>query len=180
MRRSLRAAWLCAAVLIAQRGIGDAAATAPAPPSLVHVFVDDWGHHNVGFHARGTPSEAEVATPTIDALAAAGLVLERAYAFRFCSPTRSSFLTGRNPIHVNVLNSPLATFNASDAVSGAAGIPRPMSALAMRLRDDAGYATVHAGKWHAGTATLDHTPQGRGFTHSLGYLDGANDRELGR
>ena len=28
--------------------------------------------------------------------------LDRNYAFKFCSPTRSAIQTGRNPIHVNV------------------------------------------------------------------------------
>ena len=31
------------------------------------------------------------------------------------------------------------------------------------------------GKWHAGGATHDHTPTGRGFDDSFGYLNGAND-----
>ena len=38
--------------------------------------------------------------------AAEGIQLERYYTFKFCSPTRSSFLSGRLPIHVNEDNNP--------------------------------------------------------------------------
>jgi hypothetical protein len=138
-----------AAEHVAAASAADAAADAeegtariPPPPHLVAILIDDWGHNNVGFHARDQANAAEVQTPVIDSLAAQGVVLDRAYAFRFCSPSRSALLTGRNPIHVNVLNSPLAAWNASDAVGGAAGIPRPMTTLAERLRNEAGYFTA--------------------------------------
>lgn len=75
---------------------------------------------------------------------------------------------------VNVLNDALGDVNASDPVSGYQGIPRNMTALASKLAA-VGYRTIHAGKWHVGLATPDHTPQGRGFGETLGYLDGAND-----
>jgi arylsulfatase I/J len=42
---------------------------------------------------------------------------------------------------------------------------------------EAGYYTGQAGKWHLGLATPSHTPKGRGYQHSLTYLDGANDCE---
>jgi arylsulfatase B len=149
-------------------------ADAALRPHIVFVMVDDWGWANVGFHAQGQPNSKEIQTPNIDAVAAEGLVLDRHYAFRFCSPSRSAFHTGRNPIHVNVLNDPIGDVNRSDPISGFSGIPRNMTGIAQKLAD-AGYNTVMAGKWHVGLATPDHTPQGRGFASSLAYLDGAND-----
>lgn len=143
-------------------------------PHLIFVMVDDYGWNNVGFHAKNNPNSDEVVTPNMDALAASGIELDRHYAFRFCSPSRSSFNTGRNPIHVNVGNDPLSLFNTSDPVSGQAGIPRNMTGLASKLAE-AGYSTVQAGKWHIGLATPDHIPMGRGYQQSLTYLDGAND-----
>ena len=144
-------------------------------PHLIFVFVDDWGHANAGWHARGQPNAAEVQTPTMDALAESGRILEQHYVFRFCSPSRSALHTGRNPIHVNVLNSDLAAANATlDPVSGYAGIPLNMTALPAKLAT-AGYETCSSGKWHLGLATPGHTPRGRGYNHSLVYLDGAND-----
>ena len=109
------------------------------------MLVDDYGYNNVGYHARKQANSAEIVTPVMDSLAAAGVTLERHYAFRFCSPSRSSFNTGRNPIHVNVGNDALTLFNAADPVSGASGIPRNMSTIAEKLKA-AGYHTMQAGK----------------------------------
>ena len=41
-----------------------------------------------------------------------------------------------------------------------------MTGIALRLRE-AGYAAHMVGKWHAGGATPDHTPTGRGFESSF-------------
>ena len=79
---------------------------------------------NVGFHRNG--SDPEVKTPTLDALAEAGIILDRHYVHQFCSPTRSALQTGRAPIHVNVLNSALFQHNPNDTDSGYEGIPRNM------------------------------------------------------
>jgi arylsulfatase I/J len=171
------------AVAAAVAGAAAAAAAplqaAPASPSaaprphIVFIFVDDYGYNNIGYHAASNNASAEILTPRLDELAAAGVKLERQYVFRFCSPTRSAFHTGRNPIHVNVLNSDLAAANLSDPISGFAGIPRNMTALPARLKE-AGYRTIASGKWHVGLATRDHLPKGRGYDESLVYLDGAN------
>jgi arylsulfatase I/J len=93
----------------------------------------------------------------MDALVSEGILLDRHYVFSFCSPSRSALHTGRNPIHVNVLNSDLAAVNSADPVSGFAGIPRNMTALPSKLAA-AGYTTIQSGKWHTGLATPDHTP----------------------
>ena len=82
----------------------------------------------------------------MDDLAANGVILDRHYVFRFCSPSRSSFQTGRNPIHVNTGNDYLTLVNKQDPVAGFAGIPRNMTVLAEKLAA-AGYATAQAGKW---------------------------------
>ena len=71
------------------------ALAAEPPPKLILVsFADDFGWHNVGFR------NAEMRTPTIDRLASSGIVLERHYGFKFCSPSRCALLSGRLPIHV--------------------------------------------------------------------------------
>ena len=46
-----------------------------------------------------------------------------------------------------------------------------MTGIAAKLKVG-GYATHQVGKWHAGGATPDHTPAGRGFDSSLGYFMG--------
>ena len=106
------------------------------------------GWNNVGFHARNQPNADEIQTPRMDDLAANGVILDRHYVYRFCSPSRSSFQTGRNPIHVNTGNDALTLVNKNDPISGFAGIPRNMTVLAEKLAA-AGYATAQAGKVRA-------------------------------
>jgi arylsulfatase I/J len=78
-----------------------AAATAGArelPPSIVMAVVDDLGSHDFGL------TGSEIKTPNVDALHANGIDLTNYYVQRLCSPTRSSFLTGRYAIHHGVDN----------------------------------------------------------------------------
>ena len=63
---------------------------------------DDLGYSNVGFTALAHNDEP--LTPHIDGLANSGVLLNRFYTYRFCSPTRSSFISGRLPIHVRIRN----------------------------------------------------------------------------
>mmetsp|Transcript_14657 Transcript_14657/g.16265 ORF Transcript_14657/g.16265 Transcript_14657/m.16265 type:complete len:533 (+) Transcript_14657:62-1660(+) len=144
----------------------------PPKPHVVFLLIDDYGWANVGYH-RDPPTE-EVQTPNIDALVAEGIELDRHYVFKYCSPTRSAIQSGRNPIHVNVLNIPPTYYNASDPVSGFQGIPRNMTGIAEKMKS-AGYATHMAGKWDAGMATPDHSPLGRGYQTSLHYFHHEND-----
>ena len=73
------------------------APTPPVPPAagkrphIVVFLADDLGYGNVGYtRAAAGAAAAEVRTPTIDALVAAGIELSRNYVYRVCSPTRSS------------------------------------------------------------------------------------------
>lgn len=145
---------------------------AAAKPHLMFMLVDDWGWANVGYHRNTT--DKEVVTPNIDALVKEGLELDQHYVYKFCSPSRSCLMSGRLPIHVNDKNAAPNIYNPDDKVSGFAGIPREMTGLAEKLKG-AGYATHQVGKWDAGMATPDHTPQGRGFQSSFGYFHHAND-----
>ena len=145
---------------------------ANSKPHIVFVLVDDWGWANVGYH-RDPPTK-EVVTPNIDGLVKEGLELDQHYAYKFCSPSRSSLLSGRLPIHVNDLNVPIFKYNPKDQVSGYGGIPPNMTDLSSKL-SEAGYIAHHVGKWHAGAATMTQMPTGRGFQTYFGYLDGFND-----
>ena len=146
--------------------------SAGTKPHIVLILVDDWGWANVGYH-RETPTK-EVQTPNFDSLCKQGIELDQHYAYRFCSPSRSSLMSGRLPIHVNILNDAPDVHNPKDPVSGFQGIPRNMTGIATKLKA-AGYATHQVGKWDAGMATPDHTPVGRGFDTSFGYFHHDND-----
>ena len=141
-------------------------------PHIVMMLVDDWGWANVGYHRN--PPTREVVTPNIDGLVKEGLELNQHYAYQVCSPSRSSFISGRLPLHVNDLNLDPDHYNPDDPVSGFSAIPRNMTGIAEKMKG-AGYATHQVGKWDAGMATPDHTPKGRGFDTSFGYFHHEND-----
>jgi len=109
---------------------------ATAPKYIFYVIVDDLGWGNVGFHRND--SLGEVRTPTLDALVADGIELGRHYVYMQCTPSRSSFLTGRLPIHVQT--------TLANPESHNAGIPFNMTSIAAKLKSG-GYATHVVGKW---------------------------------
>ena len=147
-------------------------------PHVLFVLVDDLGHGNVGFHREEASPPPEVQTPNMDALVADGVQLRRHYVYRMCTPTRSSLMSGRFPVHVTqALHNP---------EQPNAGVPRNMTGIGAVLQR-AGYTThqvrstrpgahcsrrtrlrPQVGKWDAGMATPAHTPKGRGFNTSLG------------
>ena len=145
---------------------------AGSAPHIVLVLADDFGWHNAGFHPDSVPSD-EIQTTNLNQLAKEGVVLDRHYSYKICSPSRCSIQTGRLPVHVNVVNTAPEVFNRHDVVSGFAGIPRNMTGIATRLQE-AGYRTHMSGKWDVGMATYEHTPLGRGYQSWIGYYHHAN------
>ena len=82
-------------------------------PHIVFMMVDDWGWANVGYHLNF--SSKEVVTQNIDSLVGEGLQLDQHYAFNWCSPSRSSFVPGKVPIHRGMDET---SYNPKDPVSG--------------------------------------------------------------
>ena len=71
-------------------------ASASNLPNIVMILVDDLGFADVGFNrAEGDDPRGEVVTPNIDRLAGEGIALDRHYVFKMCTPTRTSFFSGR-------------------------------------------------------------------------------------
>ena len=77
---------------------------------------------------------AEIHTPSVDALVADGILLDRHYGAPICSPSRCALQTGRLPVHVNTANSDPGISNPADPVSGFQGIPRNMTGVAAQLK----------------------------------------------
>ena len=150
-------------------------------PHILLVLIDDFGWANAGWHRNYTapggsfvPATAEVATPHMNRLVRSGIELDRSYAYKYCSPSRSALQVGRDPYHVNVLNAEPSVTNRSDREAGFAGIPRSMTGIASKLAA-AGYATAAFGKWDAGMAIHEQTPRGRGYQRALSYFHHLND-----
>lgn len=66
-------------------------ATKAGLPNLVFLLADDFGHYSVGYN------NPDILTPHINNLATNGITLLEHYTYMFCSPTRTSLLTGRWP-----------------------------------------------------------------------------------
>ncbi len=77
-----------------------AAAAAATPSVIFHVIVDDLGWGDVSWHRTG--SNLENPTPHMASLVSEGVELDRVYVYHMCTPSRSSFLSGRLPVHVEV------------------------------------------------------------------------------
>eukprot|EP01083_Nonionella_stella_P220596 789069_1 len=135
--------------------------TSQKNPHIVYILIDDWGWANVEFHNNRQK------TPNIASLLPQSLYLNDFYAYKFCSPTRTSFMTGRLPYHVNEENGPVC--------SKGFGIPINMTTISERLVSDAGYEAHQIGKWHMGMSSMQHAPFGKLFTTSLGYFHAGED-----
>ena len=129
-------------------------------PNIVFVFVDDWGYSDVGFR------NPAVLTPNFDDMVKNGLLLDRHYVFKYCSPSRASLLTGRWPHHAHQWN----ILNGGALV----GANINMTMLPAKLKT-AGYKTHMVGKWHLGFFEPGYLPINRGFDTSSGFLNGGED-----
>ena len=78
-------------------------------------------------------------SPAVDALAADGVILTRMYVYKFCSPTRGAFLTGRLPGHGVQLS--------NLGFTAAVGSNRALTMMPAKLQQ-AGYHSAAIGKWH--------------------------------
>jgi arylsulfatase A-like enzyme len=109
------------------------------PPNIVYILLDD-----LGFGEIGMPDLDVIrgySTPRISQLANEGMSLMRMYTEPSCTPTRVAMMTGRYA----------ARTGTSEAKATIAG--DGLSAWEVTLAEvlsQAGYATVHMGKWHLG------------------------------
>lgn len=135
-------------------------------PNIVWLIVDDMGYGDPGVFGGGAAIGA--ATPNIDQLAREGLKLTSTYSQPTCTPTRAAMLTGRLPARTGLIRPILA----GDVISknpweGELSLPQLLS--------DAGYATLHVGKWHQGELE-GMRPWEVGYDEALVYY--ASQKEL--
>ncbi len=121
-------------------------------PNIIYILVDD-----VGFGEFGYPLLNNVRgykTPNINKFAAEGMAFSRMYSEPSCTPTRAAFLTGRLPVRSHMLEPKIVPPEGT-------GLNKDEVTIAEVL-SQAGYNTVHVGKWHQGDIEQAY-PHNQGF-----------------
>ena len=167
---------------------------AERPPNIVVILADDLGINDISLHGGGVAG-GQVPTPNIDRIAQEGLQFTEGYAGNAtCAPSRAMLLTGRYPTRTGFAFTPAPPSNGRfmsmlrDDDSGLPptiwhpeasaqlppmheqGMPGSEVTVAEMLRD-AGYHTVHIGKWHLGNGD-EFGPNAQGFDESLLQMSG--------
>lgn len=141
----------------------------PGSPNILIILYDDTGL------AAWSPYGGRINMPTLDKLAAKGLSYSQWHTCALCSPTRSTFLTGRN----HHLNGMAAITEAASGFPGAHGRIPPQCATIGEILQDNGYSTFWLGKNHnvpeqdvASGASRRQWPLQMGFDRFYGFLGG--------
>ncbi len=131
-------------------------------PNVVTLYVDDLGYRDIGCY--GGP----VKTPVLDKLAAGGVRFTDFHSGApTCSPSRATFLTGRNHHRTGV-------YSVLDERFHRMHLLKSETTIAEVLKEN-GYATAHFGKWHLGMPVQNRknpTPDDHGFDYWFGVVNG--------
>ncbi|MBN1417909.1 MAG: sulfatase-like hydrolase/transferase [Planctomycetes bacterium] len=173
-----------------ERSEGTTAPSQASRPNIVFFLVDDmgWQDTSVAFHDRRTPFNDYFRTPNMDRLGRAGVRFTQAYSCAVCTPTRVSWLTGRNAARHHVTNWILKDDTSRSStvllpppwkIEGLQPGDAPTAAALLR---DAGYRTIHVGKAHWGAVgTQGSDPCALGFDVNIaGHAAGAPASYQGR
>eukprot|EP00040_Diaphanoeca_grandis_P031099 m.185331 g.185331 ORF g.185331 m.185331 type:complete len:534 (-) comp32231_c0_seq2:245-1846(-) len=131
-------------------------------PHILWVVADDLGGTDLSSFG------AEFPTPVLDELVETGIKLKSYYVQLVCSPTRTSFMTGRYPIHTGLQH--IVIFQDQDA---AISLSHPT--IAEVVKTNWNYSTHLIGKWHNGHASWENIPLARGFDTWYGWNGGSSD-----
>jgi arylsulfatase A-like enzyme len=124
-------------------------------PNVIIVLTDDQGYGDLSL--TGNPI---LKTPNMDRLAREGVQFTNFHADSYCTPTRSTLLTGRYSHRVGGWG----TINGRNML-------RDDEVTMANIFHHNGYITGLFGKWHLGTS-YPYRPIDRGFDEWLGHGDG--------
>jgi arylsulfatase A-like enzyme len=147
---------------------------APAgAPNFLFILYDDTGL------AAWSPYGGRIHMPTLEKLAANGLVYTQWHTTALCSPTRSTLLTGRN----HHLNGMAAITEGANGFPGASGRMPDQAATVGQILQDGGWSTFWLGKNHnvaetdvAPGASRKLWPLQKGFDRFYGFLGGETNQ----
>lgn len=163
--RALRVLFILATIVVglAGCGTGDEHGAEPGPPNIVFIIMDDVGIDQMTLFGNGGADPPIV--PNIDRVAAGGITFSNTWAMPECSPSRSTFYTGRFPLRTGVTSAIIDFMTAQSQLS-------PYETTLPRLLRTAGYTSAMVGKYHLGAndPAGNCNPATRGFD----YFDGNN------
>lgn len=128
--------------------------------NIIYILADDLGYADIG------PFGQEIIqTPSLDAMAAEGIVFTQHYAGNtVCAPSRCSLMTGKHPGHAYVRGNKQAEPHGQ--------LPIPSESITVSgLLQKAGYTCGMIGKWGLGNTGTSGDPKNFGWDLSYGYLD---------
>ncbi len=133
------------------------------PPNVLVVLLDDVGVDLVG--AYGDVNAAH--TPTLDALAARGVLFETAWATPLCSSTRAALITGQHPRRFGIGAALALDADIVDLPDEAVTLPEILAGHAPDL-----WHSAYVGKWHLTLLKNDPAtaPLRQGFDHFVGSI----------
>lgn len=142
-------------------------------PNILIILFDDTGL------SAWSPFGGRINMPTLQKLADNGLMYSQWHTTALCSPTRSTFLTGRN----HHLNGNSCITEAAQGFPGWSGrIPEECATIGQVLQE-AGWSTFWLGKNHnvpeqdiASGATRSQWPLQKGFDRYYGFLGGETNQ----
>lgn len=108
-------------------------------PNILYILIDDMGFGDMGIPELNAIRGYE--TPSMNKFADESMRFARMYTEPSCTPTRVAFMTGRQPYR----------YGMGDTAVDIAGFGLPGKEVTIaEILSDAGYNTVHIGKWHMG------------------------------
>lgn len=137
-------------------------------PNIVLILADDLGFSDLGSYG------GEIATPSIDGIAASGVRFTNYHTAANCAPARAMLLTGVNNHSAGVANIPEMVPPEQRHAAAYQGVLGDNVVTVATLLEHAGYNTYMSGKWHLGQ-TQDKLPSRRGFQRTVVMADSGAD-----
>lgn len=120
-----------------------APAVSKAQPNIIFILVDDLGYADVGFNGS-----SYYETPAIDALAKDGLIIDNAYMYPTCSPSRTALATGKQSFRTGVYTVPVLEKGDDQENIFSRWTVGEEHIMYSQPLAEAGYKSIHLGKWH--------------------------------